>query len=175
MTVVSCTTICSYKGAGACALVFSTVDRASFDAIASWKRKVEEECDSIPMCLVQNKVDLIDEAVVTPVEVEDLARKLKLKLYRSCVKDNVNVTEIFEYLAAQYIVRGKRIEAVQDITDFGEEEKGGDAAPAKTSAKGSSASGGAASKSDTFKLDDNSGPSKRRTGGKKSKLPCTIL
>ncbi len=51
------------------------------------------------MCLVQNKVDLIDRAVVTPEEVEALARQLGLKLYRTCVKENINVTEVFGYLA----------------------------------------------------------------------------
>jgi len=37
-------------------IAFSTTDRDSFDAVASWKRKVEAEVGSIPMALVQNKV-----------------------------------------------------------------------------------------------------------------------
>ena len=45
-----------YRGTGACALVFSTVDRASFEGVEKWKRKVEEECGPITMVLVQNKV-----------------------------------------------------------------------------------------------------------------------
>ena len=46
-----------YRGTGACALVFSTVDRASFEAVEKWKRKVEAECGKdVVMCLVQNKV-----------------------------------------------------------------------------------------------------------------------
>jgi hypothetical protein len=47
-----------WAGAGACVIAFSTTDRASFDAVASWKRKVEAEVGSIPMALVQNKVRL---------------------------------------------------------------------------------------------------------------------
>ena len=30
-----------YKGAGACVIAFSTVDRASFDAIDKWSAKVD--------------------------------------------------------------------------------------------------------------------------------------
>jgi Ras-related protein Rab-23 len=109
-------------------MVFSTTDRASFEALDSWKRKVEDECGPIVMALVQNKVrrrgyarwaraavvcapprlplplpqvDLLDEAKMTPAEVEAAARRLGVRLYRTCVKDNVNVSEVFDYLATQ--------------------------------------------------------------------------
>jgi hypothetical protein len=32
------------------------VDRASFEGVEKWKRKVEEECGPMTMVLVQNKV-----------------------------------------------------------------------------------------------------------------------
>merc|ERR1719401_2008332 len=53
-----------YKGAGACILAFSTTDRDSFDAIESWYQKVRNECGPVCMALVQNKVDLMDDAAV---------------------------------------------------------------------------------------------------------------
>jgi len=40
------------------------------------------------------QVDLVQEAVVTAEEVEALARQLKCKLYRTCVKEDINVTEV---------------------------------------------------------------------------------
>lgn len=49
------------------------------------------QCGSLAMVLVQNKVDLIDKAVVTSEEVEALAKKHKIKLYRTCVSENLNV------------------------------------------------------------------------------------
>lgn len=88
-----------YRGAGAAVLAFSTIDRASFEAIPQWKSKVESECGDIAMALVQNKVDLLDQAAMTNDDVENLARKLGLKLYRTCVKENVNVVDVFVYLA----------------------------------------------------------------------------
>ncbi|KAJ9533814.1 hypothetical protein QJQ45_026908 [Haematococcus lacustris] len=88
-----------YRGAGAAVIAFSTTDRASFDAVAGWKAKIEAECGDIAMAIVQNKVDLVDQAVMAADEVEGLARKLGLRLYRTCVKENINVTEVFVYLA----------------------------------------------------------------------------
>ena len=55
-----------YRGAQACVVAFSTIDRASFDAVQKWKKKVEDECGAIPMVLVQNKIDLVHEAEVAP-------------------------------------------------------------------------------------------------------------
>eukprot|EP00735_Rhodelphis_limneticus_P012277 TRINITY_DN54_c0_g1::TRINITY_DN54_c0_g1_i1::g.14762::m.14762 TRINITY_DN54_c0_g1::TRINITY_DN54_c0_g1_i1::g.14762 ORF type:complete len:271 (+),score=61.56,sp/Q9ULC3/RAB23_HUMAN/48.87/1e-75,Ras/PF00071.17/1.3e-48,Miro/PF08477.8/5.4e-15,Arf/PF00025.16/7.6e-07,MMR_HSR1/PF01926.18/0.00029,MobB/PF03205.9/0.027,MobB/PF03205.9/7.5e+02,MobB/PF03205.9/1.4e+03,Gtr1_RagA/PF04670.7/0.0064,Gtr1_RagA/PF04670.7/3.2e+03,PduV-EutP/PF10662.4/0.037,AAA_24/PF13479.1/0.066,AAA_24/PF13479.1/1.5e+03,FeoB_N/PF02421.13/3 len=94
-----------YRGAGACVLAFSTTDRDSFLAIEKWKKKVEDECGDISCVLVQNKTDLLDQAVVTTEESEGLARKLGLKFYRTCVKDNYNVTEVFEYLSEEFVRR----------------------------------------------------------------------
>lgn len=92
-----------YRGAQACVLAFSTVDRDSFEAIESWKRKVEDEVGEISMVIVQNKIDLIDDAVVQHEEAEALAKKLRLRFYRTSVKENLNVEEVFRYLAEKYL------------------------------------------------------------------------
>jgi len=88
-----------YRGAQACVIVFSTTDRSSFVAVENWKDKVEREVQNLPIVIVQNKVDQIESAVMTSKEAEDLSRKLGLKLYRTCVKDNTNVDAVFELLA----------------------------------------------------------------------------
>lgn len=54
-----------YRGAQACVLTFSTTDRCSFEAVRDWKKKVENECGEIPTVLVQNKIDMMDHAVVS--------------------------------------------------------------------------------------------------------------
>lgn len=51
-------------GAQACVLVFSTTDRESFQAIDSWREKVEAEVGDVPTVLVQNKIDLLEETVI---------------------------------------------------------------------------------------------------------------
>lgn len=82
-----------YRGAQGCVLAFSTTDKDSFDAIERWKKKVEYECGNIPMALVQNKIDLIDQAKVTPEAVDKLANRLGLPLFLTSARKNVNIDE----------------------------------------------------------------------------------
>ncbi|XP_061479025.1 ras-related protein Rab-23 [Rhineura floridana] len=97
-----------YRGAQACVLVFSTVDRESFEAIPTWKEKVVSEVGDIPTVLVQNKIDLLDESCIKNEEAEALAKKLKLRFYRASVKEDLNVTEVFRYLAEKYLQKLKQ-------------------------------------------------------------------
>jgi len=94
-----------YRDAVACVVAFSTTDRDSFEAVEKWIGKVEAECSSIPMVLVQNKVDLIDKAVMTNDEAVALADKIKLKFYRTSVQENYQVDDVFKYLAEKYLER----------------------------------------------------------------------
>jgi len=160
-----------YKGAGACIIAFSTVDRASFDAIESWYQKVTAECGNILMVLVQNKVDLMDDAKMSTNEVEHIARKLRLKLYRTCVKDNLNIDDVFQHLGEQFIFRGGEaslehatVTPIQDLAKTPLAEKN------VVSAAPNTAPGAGAQDP------RNSGGSKKplvqRTAGKKSKIGC---
>ncbi|NXW08114.1 RAB23 protein, partial [Fregetta grallaria] len=92
----------------ACVLVFSTTDRESFKAIPIWKEKVVTEVGDIPTVLVQNKIDLLDDSCIKNEEAEALAKKLKLRFYRASVKEDLNVTEVFKYLADKYLQRLKQ-------------------------------------------------------------------
>ncbi|XP_076260149.1 ras-related protein Rab-23-like [Rhynchophorus ferrugineus] len=60
---------------------------------------VENECGEIPTVIVQNKIDLIDQSVVSPEEAELLARALGCRLVRTSVKEDLNVTAVFRHLA----------------------------------------------------------------------------
>lgn len=93
-----------YRGAQACVLTYSSTDRASFDAVPMWKKKVESEVGSISMVLVHNKIDLRDSCVVSDGEADALAAALRLKLYRTSVKENVNVDLVFAHLAETCMV-----------------------------------------------------------------------
>ena len=181
-----------YRGAGAVVYVFSTTDRDSFLEIERWKGKVEAECGQICQVLVQNKIDLLDKAAVTSVEVEDLARRMGTKLYRTCVKDNVLVDEVFDYLADSFLKQGgSSAFGVESVTSIGDVQpaaasssaspRAASAAPApKTSPQASprgsgSAGAGAgapaqAAPSAGFQLT----PLTVRTDGKKKSF-CTIL
>jgi Ras-related protein Rab-23 len=82
-----------YRGAQGCVLAFSTTDRDSFDAVERWKKKVEYECGDIPMALVQNKIDLVDQAKVSSESVEKLTKKLNIPLFLTSARKNVNIDQ----------------------------------------------------------------------------------
>eukprot|EP00095_Tigriopus_kingsejongensis_P006695 maker-scaffold25_size650667-snap-gene-2.10 protein:Tk06695 transcript:maker-scaffold25_size650667-snap-gene-2.10-mRNA-1 annotation:"ras-related protein rab-23" len=94
-----------YRGAQACVVAFSTTDRASFEAVKKWRKKVEDECGgaSIPTVLVQNKIDLMHQSAVTNEEVEALARECNMRVYRTSVKEDINICNVFQHLAENYV------------------------------------------------------------------------
>lgn len=155
-----------YRGGGACILAFSTIDRASFEAIPKWKKKVEEECGKIAMAIIQNKVDMIDEAAMSPAEAESLARTHNLKFFRTCVKENLNVKRVFQYLAEQH----SRMEAAGTLGRPVDEVPGPQRKlPDLSDAPAPKKKGGKAAKKqkDGEDMIISLAPSKQRTGGKK--------
>eukprot|EP00056_Hartaetosiga_gracilis_P006033 m.92355 g.92355 ORF g.92355 m.92355 type:complete len:225 (-) comp12356_c0_seq14:1268-1942(-) len=94
-----------YRDAEACVVAFSTIDRASFENVESWIKKVEDEVGRIPMVLIQNKVDLLDQAEMTKEEAEGLADKIQLKFFRTSVLEDHNIDQVFQYLGELYVQR----------------------------------------------------------------------
>ena len=83
-----------FRGAHACVLAFSCVDRESYKDVLRWKTKVEEECGNIPMVMVITKMDLLYKATLDPVHGEKLAKSLGLHLIKTSVKENINVHKV---------------------------------------------------------------------------------
>ena len=188
-----------YRGAAACVFVFSTTDAASLRALPRWYEKVVNECgQDMAMVLVQNKVDLIDDARVTAQEAEDMADSLKVKLYRSCVKEDVNVSEVFESLASRALEIERRGQAAAAAAtgagpateragrsasgesaagpgSASSSAPGQDAAPrgGEDEADAAGAAGAHASNGGAGAVVDFNRPSKQRTKGKKSRA-CSL-
>ena len=55
-----------YKGANAIILVFSLIDKKSFESVENWINQIKEEAsESILIILVGNKSDLIEKRVIS--------------------------------------------------------------------------------------------------------------
>ena len=80
---------CPREEKSSCAGSAHLLSSCAHDNIVAYQ--VVEECGDIPMAIVQNKVDLIERAVMSSEEAEAMARRLNLRLYRSCVKEDLNV------------------------------------------------------------------------------------
>uniref|UniRef100_A0A0G4H648 Uncharacterized protein n=1 Tax=Chromera velia CCMP2878 TaxID=1169474 RepID=A0A0G4H648_9ALVE len=174
-----------YKGAGAAVIAFSTTDRASFDAIENWYKKVTDECGTIVLALVQNKIDLLDQAAMTEEEVENIARKLNIALWKTCVKEDENVSQLFEWLGEEFVARGgeanlqaRAVAPIQEMSTSPVGAKGSPTKGAKSSGGGEGEeSGSPAPREGGGAISLHKKPATRRTGGKKSKLPfnCSVL
>ncbi|EGD76923.1 Ras family domain-containing protein [Salpingoeca rosetta] len=149
-----------YRDAEACVVAFSTIDRDSFEAVESWIKKVEDEVGRIPMVLIQNKVDLIEEAAMTKEEAEALADRIKLKFYRTSVQENYNVDQVFQYLSELYVDELKKSEQLAEGTTGSQASGDGTAAPKKRTF---------ATSEGVVKLQP-----KQRTGGRKNKQLCSL-
>jgi len=168
-----------YKGAGAAIIAFSTTDRASFDALRQWHQKVKDECGEIPMVLVQNKVDLISQACMSAQEAEDIARSLRLKLYRTCVKENLNIQQVFEDVGAEFVNRGGESGlGINSVTSMQQYTTGSGGTQPRVGNSGN-LDNQPGSNDKAFKVGGSSTggkPSSQRTGGKKRLFTqCAIL
>ena len=108
-----CTTAVCCRGAQACVLAFSCVDRESFKCVAKWKKKVEEECGNIPMVLVMTKMDLLYRAEVDSFEVEKMSRNLGIRLIKTSVKENINVHKVRMSCGSAPALAGPRLAVLQ--------------------------------------------------------------
>jgi small GTP-binding protein len=80
-------------------LVYSVVNRASFDCIPSHVEAINSiHGKSMPICIVGNKMDLEPERVVSNKEGVDLARSLQCMFTETSAKTGENVSEIFSSL-----------------------------------------------------------------------------
>lgn len=147
-----------YRGARACVLTFSTTDRESFEAIEGWYEKVVEECPKICGVLVQNKIDMMEEAKMEEKEVEELAAKLNMKLYRASVKTNTLIEQLFEDLAKQVVEQGFDEEEEEDDAPQG----GNGGAEATETTKDKAAAAAPEKKQGTIKLDADSVKPKKK-------------
>merc|ERR1712165_523708 len=96
----------------ACVFAFSTTDHSSLLAVRKWRKKVEDECGDIPMVLVQNKIDLISQSQIDQLEAERLAAECNMKLYRTSVKEDLNVAVVFQHLAENYVNKVRSTDSI---------------------------------------------------------------
>jgi Ras-related protein Rab-8A len=86
-----------YKGAAGVVLVYSVVDRKSFNNMENWIKQINEtQPESMCKIIVGNKSDCKEtERQVAFSEGSALAKKYGVAFLESSAKDNYNISEIF--------------------------------------------------------------------------------
>jgi small GTP-binding protein len=88
-----------YKGAHGIVLLYDVTSPASFSNIKNWISQIKDNTsDKVKMCIVGNKIDLPEERKVSYEEGVRLASEYNLKFFECSAKNNIGISDIFQYL-----------------------------------------------------------------------------
>ncbi|QEE14824.1 GTP-binding protein [Promethearchaeum syntrophicum] len=88
-----------YKGSMGCIILFDLTNRESFDHVPKWLEEVKKESGNIPILLVGNKSDLIDERTVSLEEALQISKDLNMFYVESSAKNGNGVGDVFAILS----------------------------------------------------------------------------
>ncbi len=88
-----------YKGSMGCIILFDLTNRESFDHVPKWLEEVKKESGNIPILLVGNKSDLINERTVSLEEAKQISKDLNMFYIESSAKNGKGVGDVFAILS----------------------------------------------------------------------------
>ncbi|MHA1606278.1 MAG: ArgE/DapE family deacylase [Candidatus Freyarchaeota archaeon] len=88
-----------YTGARGGVIVFDLTNVRSFENVEKWYRELVSVCGEVPIILVGNKHDLIDQRRVPKHEAEQVARKIGAIYFETSAKTRYMVNEAFTAIA----------------------------------------------------------------------------
>ena len=88
-----------YKGASGAMIVYDVTRKTTFDHLDKWFNNLYEQCGKIPVILVGNKTDLIDERVVSAEQGEEYAQQKEVIFHETSAKTGENVIDVMDKLA----------------------------------------------------------------------------
>ena len=106
-----------YKGAHGIILIYDVTKRKTFDNLKNWIDTIKEEVsDKVSVILVGNKIDNIDNRVVTTQEGQGIANEYNLQFYETSAKTGDNIDIAFNDLIKKVVdIFGKYEEKGQKL------------------------------------------------------------
>lgn len=89
-----------FQGSNAAIAVYDVTSRESLHALPEWIISVKDVCGNIPIIIVGNKVDLIDERAVLRSDAEALADRFNCMYDEASAKTGDSVEAVFEKIAS---------------------------------------------------------------------------
>ena len=90
-------------------MAYDVTNEESFKNVRKWMESIEEHADDeICKVMVGNKVDLVEDRLISTQEAKDTARQFSMEYFDASAKLNQGVQEVFECLMTQ--VYRKKVE-----------------------------------------------------------------
>ena len=105
-----------FNGARGALIVYDITSKRSFENVKKWYQEVKKHCEGIPIILVGNKSDLVEDKKVFYQEGARLANtlseheKIKLSYIETSALTGTNVEDAFNLISYHYVMRSKEIE-----------------------------------------------------------------
>ena len=98
-------------------LMYDISEPQTFYNLEKWMKLIREMANELPLILIGNKIDLIQERKISKEKGEKFAKDNNIKLFESSGKSGENVEDSFIYIAEQ-IIEKNNIEDVQSVGDY---------------------------------------------------------
>ena len=85
------------RGASGALLVYDTTLKSTYHHVYEWVDEAKKFCGGkIPMLLLGNKIDIVDQRKVQTEEGEKIAKELNIEYYETSAKSGENVNKAFD-------------------------------------------------------------------------------
>lgn len=111
-----------YRGALGCLIVFDVTNKGSFENLDMWFKEVKDNCITIPIILIGNKIDLENRQVSTTKGKSYSSKKSKELGYKipyleTSAKTGETIKKVFNRLAKFMVSNAEKAIAAKEATD----------------------------------------------------------
>jgi len=105
-----------YRGAHGVIIVYDVTNGDSFHNISRWLTEIEQNCEVDNRILVGNKNDDPSFKVVLSKDAQHVAELMKMPLFETSAKDNINVEEMFNAIT-RMVLKAKKDQLYKQNND----------------------------------------------------------
>lgn len=96
-----------YRGTHGVIVVYDVTNGESFANVKRWLSEIDQNCEMVNRILVGNKNDDPERKVVLTEDAQGFAERMKIKLFETSAKENINVEEMFNEIT-RMVLQSKR-------------------------------------------------------------------